>query len=169
MGDDSFEFENRHGHLSLTRTWSRPAAWAAFTWVLIWSAMVVFFSTLGGHALREAPWFLALPAVAMGYVALARALNRTEVTVRSDAIVIRHGPVPWPGSRTVDPRDARAIHTRLRIVHTRGAEVHQCRIQLECANGRRATLLEGLDMSAIEMARASAQMAKFLQIPVVND
>ena len=66
MGDDSFEFENRHGQLSLTRTWSRPAAWAAFTWVLIWSAMVVFFSTLGGHALREAPWFLALPCLAFG-------------------------------------------------------------------------------------------------------
>ena len=42
----------------LMRTWSRPAAWAAFTGHY-WSAMVVFFSTLGGHALREAPWFLA--------------------------------------------------------------------------------------------------------------
>ena len=61
--------------------------------------------------------------LAMGYVALgARALNRTEVTVRSDAIVIRHGPVPWPGS--VYRRSARcALLPRLRIIHTRGAEV----------------------------------------------
>ena len=169
MADDSFEFEHCNGQLRLTRNWSRPAAWAAFTWVVVWSAMVVFFSTLGGHSLREAPWFLALPAVAMGYVALARAVNRTLVSASPACIAVRHGPLPWPGSRTVDPQGAQAIHTRLRIVHTRGAEVYLCRIQLECANGRRVTLLEGLDMSAIEMARAAAQLATFLQVPVVND
>ncbi len=169
MSDDSFEFERSPYQLRLIRNWSRPAAWAALTWVVVWSAMVVFFSTLGGHALRDAQWFLALPAVAMGYVALARGVNRTVVAVRANQVEVHNGPVPWPGSRKVDASGARAVHTRLRIIHTRGGEVHQCRIQLEQETGRRVTLLQGLDMSAIEMARAAAQIATFLQLPVVND
>jgi len=149
--DDVVIERGAHG-LRITRPWSRTAGYAALGWVAIWCGLATFFATLGPGTPDSGALLLALPGLAMGYVAATRFLNRTVIEVAPSGIVLRHRPLPWPGGRRFDARDVAALDIETRDIHARGHTYQECRILVRRRSGTMTVLLKGLEMSGIAAA-----------------
>ncbi|MBZ4416412.1 hypothetical protein [Myxococcus sp. RHSTA-1-4] len=87
--------------------------------------------------------------VGLTYCALTGFLNTTTVDVRSDRLVIRHGPLPWPGNQDLPRHSLKQLHGRenarrpLFAWHGRGWDLNALD-----ASGRELTLLSRLEEQA---------------------
>lgn len=52
---------------------------------------------------------LVLAACSLVYSVIAKIVNRTGISVGSERIVIRHGPLPWLGNKTVDTKGIKQV------------------------------------------------------------
>ncbi|HEX4934769.1 MAG TPA: hypothetical protein VFV33_16380 [Gemmatimonadaceae bacterium] len=155
--------------LRITRSWARPAGWVMLLWTAVWFVMVGFLTSLGGHPQWVVRWWLSLPGVAMAYAAMTRFLNSTLIEVTATTVRVQHAPLPWPGRRTFARDDVRALHVQVKTIHARGGPVHECWIRVERANGKRAVLVKGLEMSAGQMSVIAAAMGDCLGVRVTSD
>ena len=98
--------------LTVRRRWIEWSGVVLFAAVCAWDALLVQWYTwaeLGwGWVIWPLPHVLA--GLAMTYVALAAVLNRTTVRADSHAIVVTHGPLPWPFARTLAVAPLRRAH-----------------------------------------------------------
>jgi hypothetical protein len=70
-------------------------------------------------------WFLVqlllLPGVLLGlyitYYTVAKLVNRTVVHVAPEQLSIRHGPLPWPGNRTIELSNVEQFECRKAVSH----------------------------------------------------
>lgn len=167
--DDTIEgmrIERDGRSLRITLPWSKSAGGLILVWVLVWLGIVAFFTSLGGHRDGEFAALMALPALVMVYPAATRFFNSTLIEVTPVWITVRHAPLPWPGGRQFAARDVRAMRVAAKLVYARGGPFEECRLSLECANGKQPVLLKGLNMSALQMSSIAAAMSGFLGVPV---
>jgi len=91
-----FAVERRDGALQVSwRKGRRRGAVTLGAFCLIWSGM----------ALVSGAWPLLIVAPLLGYYALVRGMNRITVHADATALVVRQGPVPWPGARRLARAD----------------------------------------------------------------
>jgi hypothetical protein len=107
--------------LLLRRRWRGPTAYFLLLFCLFWDGIVgVFWLGALGGALEQSgevseapPIFFLLPHTLVGlgltYVMLASLLNTTELRVGGGRLTVRHGPVPWWGSRDVPTAGLRQL------------------------------------------------------------
>jgi hypothetical protein len=74
------------------------------------------WSTLKEGGIIRALWLAVMAAI--GYYGLALTLNRTDITVDSNTLNVRHGPVPWPGNRTIRTAAVRQLYCK-KVTHRR--------------------------------------------------
>lgn len=103
------------GHaLTVTRKWGRKLAFFFVLFSGFWNMIVSVFVVLAASGkFNEGPpggpgrfiWIFLTPFISIGlataYLAVAFLLNRTWIEVRKGVLVVRHGPMPWPGGRTL--------------------------------------------------------------------
>lgn len=87
------------------RTGDTEAALGSLALVGAWIAFMVGAQTL-------LPLLATPVAVALGYRALGRLVNRTTVRVSPGALTVTHAPLPWPGALRLDARDLRQAYVR---------------------------------------------------------
>lgn len=82
----------------VTIRWRRGRRRSAFVLAAFAVAWLVLTSTTG---------LLPLMAIAplLGYFALVRGINRVVLRADSRELVVRQGPLPWPGARQIDRAD----------------------------------------------------------------
>jgi hypothetical protein len=75
---------------------------------LVWNCLVVgwYWNAIGnGDGVMWPALIITLPHGAVGlaliYLTLAAVLNRTVITVTSESITVRTGPLPWSGNRSL--------------------------------------------------------------------
>jgi hypothetical protein len=103
--------------VTLTERW--------FSWLAV--VQVPFCVALDGLLLlgyllvpKESAWFLVqlllLPGVLLGLLAtywtVAKLVNRTVVRVAPEQLLVRHGPLPWPGNRTIELSNVKQFDCR---------------------------------------------------------
>jgi hypothetical protein len=98
--------EKQEEGIALTQHWFSWMSVATVPFSVFLGALVVGAYTLlpdGDLSVLSAVLLLPgiLLALAVGYYSLARLVNSTVVTLTSGELSIRHGPLPWPGNRTV--------------------------------------------------------------------
>ena len=154
--------------LRITRPWSKAAGYASLAWTAIWFGIVAFFTSLGQQP-TQVHTLLALPGIAMAYVALTRFVNSTLIEVTSSTITLCHTPLPWPGKRRFSTRDISALHMEIRRIHAKGHSVDEAWILVERTNGKKARLVKGLEMSAPQMSGIAAVLNEHLGVPLSSD
>lgn len=152
--------------LRITRDWSRAAGYASLGWTVVWFGIVSFFLTLSGQPVGLLGLLLALPGIAMLYVAMTRFLNQTLIEANRFRVVVRHAPLPWPGYKRFATDDIRGLHIETRRIHAKGASIDECWILIVRPNGKKAALLKGLEMSQGQMSFIAARMSDYLKVPI---
>ena len=84
---------------------------------------------------------LAALWLAIQYVPLAHLLNRTAIRIRDDRLTVRHGPLPWPGGRTLPWNNIKQVYVKknrnTRQIHSPYA------LHVACADRRDVRLAGG--------------------------
>lgn len=70
------------------------------------------------------PRLMLLVGLGFGYWALCGVFNHTVIRI-GRTVSIRHGPLPWPGSRTLPADQVRQVYVRKRISHYGRGRWHQ--------------------------------------------
>lgn len=88
--------------LMLSLRWIGQGFWVNF---FIWAAVVSFMTLILYDNKTQTRLLLVLPCFIFGggltYWFVALCINRTTCTVTKTTLLIRHGPLPWSGNRTV--------------------------------------------------------------------
>jgi hypothetical protein len=101
--------------VTLSRPWFDWLAVAAVPFCLLWMGALALAYTL---TLRRAvpAWIVhvmlapfLVAGIYLAYATIARFVNRTRIHLAPGALVIRHGPLPWPGNRTIPVADVRQL------------------------------------------------------------
>jgi hypothetical protein len=114
--------------------------WIGF--LVVWYSLLLFAK---GDALLAPMLFPLLhvgAGVAITYATLAGFLNTTRVEVSRGELTIHHGPLPWPGSRTMPGRELSQLYGQ----EVRGSKgsVSYSLFALD-KQGRKVKLLSGFD------------------------
>ncbi|MFO1417124.1 MAG: hypothetical protein U1E83_00500 [Methylotetracoccus sp.] len=104
----SVSAEPRPGGVTIIRRWRNPFAYAlaSVTLLLIGICVAIFRQTLTvslWHPVQLVPVFFSVLAALMSYIVAARLFNRTTIDAAPTSIVVRHGPLPWRKSCSIDP------------------------------------------------------------------
>ncbi|EYF06092.1 hypothetical protein [Chondromyces apiculatus] len=103
------------GRLVLVRSWASRDNTIRTIFLGLWSMMV--FTTLATTCMDSGPFdammlFLLVFAAVGGwglYHAVAGLLNKTWIVVTSDALTIKHVPLPWSGNRAIPLSDLKSL------------------------------------------------------------
>lgn len=100
--------------LILVQSWYRPQLFLALLFCIVWDGFLVGWYARALH--QPANLFgLIFPLAHVGiglcltYATLAGFVNRTTFGVGDGELVIRHGPLPWPGNRRLPAAALRQI------------------------------------------------------------
>lgn len=130
-------------NLVLSWRWVNYSLIFLIPFALFWNGLVFSFIGFSGmfalgagegfpSPMRMFPLF-ALPHFLIGigliYYIICLVVNQTKIRVSRSEVVVRHGPLPWWGSKTISARDINQLYTRERIGRGRNSsrasyEVH---------------------------------------------
>ncbi len=128
---------------------------------LIWKEWSTKFSVR--ENLSVAVCLLAACALYFAYVGLAYLANRTRVVVESDRLVVSHGPIPWPGSHTIELARIAQIFVKREIYGSSRKRTVEFRVYARTVSGRDVLLVNGPMLP--DRARAiEATLEAYLQI-----
>lgn len=138
------------GRLRLARRWFRwPLLFLVF-FCAAWDSFLVFWYSIAFS--ENAPWIMVVFPVAhvavgvgLTYFVLCGLLNRTVIDVESGRFTVRHGPLPWPGNRTIDIADLKQLYCRRKLHSSRNGTSEAFELHAILADGKQLKLVSGLD------------------------
>ncbi|MCI0360068.1 MAG: hypothetical protein L0211_16445 [Planctomycetaceae bacterium] len=117
-----FQIESWGSELTLTRRWYTHGLWPLLAFCIFWDGFLVVWYSMGVRILINGedagpvwlmfvfPVFHVAIGVGLTYAVLCGFLNRTVVRVSGGELSVRHGPLPWPGSRQLFTTDIRQLY-----------------------------------------------------------
>lgn len=112
---DRFEIDDAAGAFRIRWKWSKLVAIPLLIFSVAWDGFLLAWYlgafSRGNPSLIELLFPLGHVAagIAILYVAIAFLANTTTVAIASGQIAVSHGPVPWPGSRTLHTTEIRQL------------------------------------------------------------
>lgn len=131
---------------------------------------------IGRDPRDEPSWLFLIPlGIVIAGLALRLAyfaLNATTIVVDDGALVLRHGPLPFPGSRRIELSEIDQLYTEYYVVRSKNHEVHAYRVMLIVrGSSRHVALLSGIvaaDQAAF-IERTVERVAGIVDRPVPGE
>ncbi len=156
-----FKVEEEGRGLAVTRRWGRGPAIFFLIFATFWNVIVLVFvaAFLGGlmkpseGSGSSSPWFMGLflvpfvlVGIGTGWAALALLLNRTTIRVDNERLTVTHGPVWWPGRRSLETALLDQLYCEEYVAYTQN-NVPQYRLAVRalCKDGSRIKLAGGME------------------------
>jgi len=156
------------GHtLEITRRWFSPVFLFLVVFCIFWNGFMVVWH---GMALAMGAWFMSVfgllhTAVGIGlaYFTVAGFVNRTVIRAGQGMVEVRHGPLPWPGNKTLTSHQIKQLYSKEKISHGKNGVHYTYKVQAVTEGNHRETLLGGL--TEVEQALyIEQQLERFLRI-----
>lgn len=136
--------------LLLKRRWFTRKVFFLIFFCTFWDGFLVLWYSL---AVKEGaplvmvifPVFHVAVGAVITYLAAASIVNTTVINVERGTISIRHGPLPWPGNRTIDSSDLEQLYAEKRFHRTKHGGYHTYELSAVLKSGGRIKLLAGLE------------------------
>jgi len=136
------------GELRIERRWYTWMALLAAFFCVTWLGVFVFWYLLVFMHPSRAISLLALlhggAGLALVYATVALFVNRTVIVVTGADLTIRHGPLPWPGSRDVPAAGLEQLHCEKHVRRSRGGTTITYSVLARSTDGRATPLVRGL-------------------------
>ncbi len=138
------------GSRMIVRRWRSLKYWFFAVFSVFWMGFLVMW--YGMALLSGAPLvFLLFPlihlAVGVGlvYVTAAGFLNRTHLRVADGVLTVTHGPVPWPGNRSIPLAELEQLYTEEKVARGKNGVTVTYDLKGVLRNGRRVSIFSGAD------------------------
>jgi hypothetical protein len=164
------------GRLRLVRRWFQWPILMLLFFCVAWDGFLVFWYSIAFT--QKAPWIMVVfpvvhvaVGIAMTYGVLCGFFNRTVIEVEGGRFTIQHGPLPWPGNRTIDTADLKQLYCRQRVRNTRNGTSETYELHAQLADGKQLKLISGLD-EAEQALFLEQQIEKYLgikDVPVAGE
>jgi hypothetical protein len=139
--------EKKATHITLTERWFSWTSVVMAPFCILSDAAVVGVYALMPKGDIALPAFLALlPGILLAlwasYYVLARLVNRTVVRVTASELSLRHGPLPWPGNRSLLVQHVKEFHCGQRASRNYAGDVWETyTLNAVLEDGRQVELL----------------------------
>ena len=124
-------------------------------------------------------WPLLLIGPVLGYYALVRGINRLTLHADATAIVLRQGPLPWPGAMRLARADVVQLFSTMKVTRVRdGSDGRErvrtrrsYRVRARLQDGRRVNLVGGLSSAdqALWLEREVERATGIADVPVEGE
>jgi hypothetical protein len=141
----------RANGLLITRRWFTPALFFLLFFCIAWDAFLVFwysmaissFGSAGGASWIMVVFPIGHLAVGVGltYFVIAGFLNRTEIHVDYETLIVRHRPVPWFGNRMLPVEQVSQLYVEEKIAHGKNGTSVSYLLNLETVDGRKVKIV----------------------------
>ncbi len=153
-----FKLDTAGDRLHITWRWWSPAHLFILFFAALWDTfMVVWYSiAILGEQWQMAAFGTLHAAVGVGlaYYAITGLVNHTTVTLTASKVAVKHGPLPWPGSRALDRTEVEQLYVSRQETTNKGQVTVTFNLQVVLRGGEEITIVKGLD---------SADQARFLE------
>jgi len=143
---EGLKIEDLGDRLVVTRKWYTPSVWLTALFCVIWNAfMFNWYSIALNHPSPNniALWFPVIHVgvgIYLAYSALTGFLNRTVFTLGNGKVVVQHGPLPWPGNKTIDSVSVQQFFCDEVVRRGRGGSRSTFRLNAVMKDGRKEVL-----------------------------
>lgn len=137
--------------LRLEYRWFKFVALFLVFFCAVWDGFLVFWY---GTALsqKDTPWIMVLfpighlaVGVGLTYFTLCLFVNKTTVSITGYELRVRHGPLPWPGERTIPTSDLEQLYCEEVVSRNKNGTSISYKVHALDRHGGQVTLLSGLD------------------------
>ena len=136
--------------LTFTYRWfSIPYIFLA-AFALLWDAFLVVWYSIAFS--QDAPLIMlifplvhVIVGVGVTYAALAGFYNRTVITVGQGKLSIQHGPIPWPGNKTLQASELTQLYSEERVIRVNNGTQMRYQLSAISRENRKIKLLGGLN------------------------
>lgn len=165
---EGMDMVNNLDSLEITRRWFSWKIIAMTLFAVVWDGFLVFWYSMATQSGSAIMLLFPLVHVAVGmgltYYVLAGYMNKTRIYVDQMQIVIRHGPLPWFGNRTVDAGEVKQIYVKEHVSRSRrGGATVTFAVHMLTHGQRNVKLLSGLPNSE-QALFIEQEIEKFLRI-----
>lgn len=114
------EIFNNYDHLKITRRWYRKSAWLMLVGGIVWLAIIGFTEELHMASSINIDdyvklFVLSVAPVAFILVAFVQFVNKTEIFVSKEVLIVRHYPIPWFGSFKISSENIKQLYAKEKI------------------------------------------------------
>jgi hypothetical protein len=129
----------------LERRWFTPAHLFLAFFCVVWDGILIVWYSSALRAPSPAtllfPMFHLTAGVLVTYSTLCGFFNRTRIVLDGGRLSIVHGPLPWPGNRSVDVKDLDQLYCQEHI-GSKGSRTYS--LNMRTKDGKTTQLLKGL-------------------------
>lgn len=135
--------------LTITRTWFSFIAVFLIPFTIIWNAFLAIWVRIAVSGGQFAMLGFSAIHIAVGiyliYYCAALILNKTVITLKADEMSIHHGPLPWPGAKSVLRTDSRQFYGKqIRTRTSNGQRSSRYQLWVLRNDGNNEKILDGL-------------------------
>lgn len=137
--------------LVITRRWRRGAHFFLVVFAIGWfSFLGLWYSQASDIPMPFRLVFLLFPLIHVGagcfiaYLAATGLVNTTRVEVGDGVLRIKHGPLPWPGSRELPAREVAQLYVKQNRRTSKGSVYYDYELCAVGRDQRAVKLLKGL-------------------------
>ncbi len=110
------------------------------------------------------PSVQALAGVALTYIALSGCINRTNIIVNPQLLIIKHGPIPARGNKHLNAGELKQLYSRERVGYTRNRSPnYSYELHAETKSGKDIKLLTGLENKE-QVLYIEQEIERFLRV-----
>ena len=144
--------------LDIVRKWARGPAFFFLFFSGFWNSIVLVFVVAaasgmmkdGGDGFGWFIWVFLTPFILIGlgtgYAALALLLNKTTIKVEGTELKVSHGPMRWPGAKTLDAAQVGQLYCTEYVAYKQNnSPVYRMKVHAMMLDGSRVDLISGIE------------------------
>jgi hypothetical protein len=143
-----FQVTDLGNRLEITHSWFTPLLFFLVFFCIVWNGFMIVWHLI---AIFSGFWLMSLfgmlhTAVGVGltYATLAGFINRTVIRVDQGMLEIAHGPLPWPGNKSLPAYEIEQVYCQETVHHGKNGTSRTYSVQLILKGNRRETLVKNL-------------------------
>ena len=132
----------------IRRRWFSPVFLFLVFFCLFWNGFMIVWH---GIALSQGLWFMSCfglihtaVGVALLYYTVAGFVNTTVVRVAQGLIEVQHGPLPWPGNKSLEAHEVEQSYCREQVNRNKNGSQCTYEVMVLRRDNVRDTLVKGL-------------------------
>lgn len=142
------QVDNWGGELRIVRSWFSWAILFLVFFCVFWDGFLVVWYAIAIHEQQIIMMLFPLLHVAVGvgltYFCIASFVNKTWITVSMGQLTVRHGPLPWPGNRSLFTHDIEQLYVTEHIHRGKNSTSTTYRVNVKKKDGDKVKLASGL-------------------------
>jgi hypothetical protein len=162
---DGIKIKRDISGLNIERRWlNSKYIFLAFFTVLYGFYFFEYIQRPESYRITSPPSVQALVGVFLTYIVLSGCINKTNIIVNPQSLIIKHGPIPARGNKNINAGELKQLYSRERVSYSKkGRPDYSYEMHAETKSGKDIKLIAGLENKE-QVLYIEQEIEKFLKI-----